>query len=87
MLSDDEYHDNQGMMSGKDGEKVMTRLTTNIIVQVTKTEDSGATTESALKLSTEEVIGVPSTGRQEGIDSIQPLIADCNVAHDRSAAS
>jgi hypothetical protein len=88
MLPDNEYHDNQGMMSGKHGENVMARLSANNIVQVTKTDDSGEKTESPRDLSTEELIGAPSTGRQEKIDSIQPLpIADYNIAHDRSAAS
>jgi hypothetical protein len=88
MLPNNEYHSNQGMMSVKDGENVMARWSANIIVQATKTDDSGGKTESARNLSTEELIGAPSTSRQESIDSIQPLpIADYNIAHDRSATS
>lgn len=88
MLPDNEYHGNQGMMSGKHGENVMARLSANIIVQVKETDNSGEKTGLARNLSTEERIGAPSIGRQERIDSIQPLpIADYNIAHDRSAAS
>jgi hypothetical protein len=44
ILPDNEYHDNQGMMSGKHRENVMARLSANIIVHVTKTDDSGEKT-------------------------------------------
>jgi hypothetical protein len=88
MLPDNEYHGNQGMMSGKDEENVMARLSANITVQVTKPDDSGEKTEFPRNFSTEKLIGAPSTVRQERIESIQPLpIADYNFAHNRSAAS